>query len=199
MTKFFDTDNIVLGANPSSHKSRPGQTGQWQSANGYDLMVPERTKVYSLTDGTVTSMTVNPGRQGSVYGDRVTVSSSDDEIFYTHIKSVVLNGQNVKIGDLIGMVVRWEDNPNQTHLHVASRYKDIRNYVDFKTWAIIDGISDNNNNKLKDGPIANFYRALGQKIAIPAALAALPGLVTSSIENKENRIIEEIKRIKKLM
>ena len=69
MTKFFDTDNIVLGANPSSHKSRPGQTGQWQSANGYDLMVPERTKVYSLTDGTVTSMTVNPGRQGSVYRD----------------------------------------------------------------------------------------------------------------------------------
>jgi len=41
----------------------------------------------------------------------------------------------------------------------------------------------------------NYFKA-----TTPLAIAAsLPGFVNSSVEKKENRIVEEIKRIKKLM
>jgi hypothetical protein len=48
-------------------------------------------------------------------------------------------------------------------------------------------------------PIAAMYKNYFKATTFPAIAASLPGFVNSSIEKKENRIVEEIKRIKKLM
>jgi hypothetical protein len=208
-TTLFDTENVNVGSTPSQHRSRPGHKGDWYSGNGYDLTVRPGTKVYSISDGVVISMNSNNKRTGNIYGDRVTVKSEDDEIYYTHIDSKVRRGEQVKKGDLIGTVVEWEDAPTSSHLHIASRYKDVRNYVDFKTWVIggavatgsskedgnstNDTTQQNNNPSPTQGPISDFYRLLANKTAIPMALAALPGL------SKEEHLQEQIQRIKNLM
>ncbi len=206
-TTLFDTENVNVGSTPSQHRSRPGHKGDWYSGNGYDLTVRPGTKVYSISDGVVISMNSNNKRTGNIYGDRVTVKSEDDEIYYTHIDSKVRRGEQVKKGDLIGTVVEWEDTPTSSHLHIASRYKDVRNYVDFNTWAIVGGAGvepitptvtqtptpPNNNPSPTQGPISDFYRLLANKTAIPMALAALPGL------SKEEHLQEQIQRIKNLM
>jgi|694.fasta_scaffold24679_1 murein DD-endopeptidase MepM/ murein hydrolase activator NlpD len=211
MINLFDTNNVRPGANPHSHRSRPGQTGQWQSANGYDLMVPVGTEVYSLTDGTVTSMNQNHVRTGSIYGDRVTIQSNNDEIYYTHIQSNVSKNQKVKKGDLIGKVVKWETNPKQSHLHIASKNGDIKNYVNFKNWAIVgatnssnSGEDETNNNTEKppkDTTSTDIEQALTRDFYQLYAPVALPtGVMGLAGENRSTqKLLEQIERIKKLM
>lgn len=204
----FDTTSVIQGSTPHDHRMRdPKKEYQWESHKGYDLMVRPGTRVYSVSDGEVIKMNPSSTRNGLIYGDRVTVKSADDYIYYTHIESKVRKGQQVKIGDLIGVVVEWQSDPNQTHLHIASERKDVKNYVDFNTWAIVGGAGvepitptvtqtptqQNNNPSPTQGPVSDFYRLLANKTAIPMALAAVPGL------SKEEHLQEQIQRIKNLM
>ena len=208
-TKLFDTDNVGLGGDPHAHRSRPTYKGDWYSGKGYDLLVSPGTSVYSLTDGKIQANNEDTANcEKGVYGNRVTILTNDgDQLYYTHIDSDLIPNKTIKKGDLVGKVTK-DCNNIPSHLHIASEKKDDRNYVDFKTWAIVGGGSslenknteqDSRNKNFtqpddrKQGPIADFYRTIGQNLAIPAALATLPALAG------EEKLQEQIQRIKNLM
>jgi len=215
----FDTTSVIKGSTPHDHRMRdPKKDYQWESHKGYDLLVKPGTRVYSVSDGEVIKMNPSSTRTGTIYGDRVTVKSADDYIYYTHIDSKVRKGQQVKIGDLIGVVVEWQSNPKQTHLHIASERKDVRNYVDFKTWAIVGGAGvlasagskenlsnskkDNKDNEEQDkkeplSPIDLLTKAYYDAVTGPFTLVGLPGLA-ENIQSNSN-LDEEIERIKQLL
>jgi len=204
-TTLFDTDNVGLGGDPHAHRSRPTYKGDWYSGKGYDLMVPPRTSVYSLTDGKIVANNKDePKCKKGVYGNRVTILTDDgDQLYYTHIDSDLIPNTKIKKGDLVGKVSR-DCNNIPSHLHIASEKKDVRNYVDFKTWAIVGGgsLTNTDQNKEKDqnkpkdpektelDPISKaYYRAVTGLMIF----AALPGLA------QESRLMEQINRIKNLM
>lgn len=210
----FDTTSVIQGSTPRDHRMRdPKKDYQWESHKGYDLLVKPGTRVYSVSDGEVIKMNPSSTRTGTIYGDRVTVKSADDYIYYTHIDSKVRKGQQVKIGDLIGVVVEWQSDPKQTHLHIASEKKDVKNYVDFKTWAIVGGAGvlastdsqENSSDSKKDNkdkekplsPIDLLTKAYYDAVTKPFTLAGLPGLA-ENIQSNSN-LDEEIKRIKQLL
>lgn len=207
-TKLFDTDNVGLGGDPHAHRSRPTYKGDWYSGKGYDLLVPPGTGVYSLTDGKIQANNEDTANcEKGVYGNRVTILTNDgDQLYYTHIDSDLIPNKTIKKGDLVGKVTQDCSNI-VSHLHIASEKKDVRNYVDFKTWAIVGGgssLENKNQNQISgdknftqpdrtQGPIADLYRTIGRELAIPTALATLPALA------KESRLMEQINRIKNLM
>jgi hypothetical protein len=211
MANLFDTNRVSRGRGPSDHRAGH-PSGPWQSNNAHDIMVVPGTKVYSLTDGKVIKVKKNSIRSGLVYGDQVTVESTDNKFFYTHIESKVSQNQNVKKGDLIGTVVKWEDYPHQSHLHVASERGDIKNYVNFTNWAIIgSGNATNNNpenetnndpeNPPKDTTATDIEQALTRDFYQLYAPVALPtGIMGLAGENRSTqKLLEQIERIKKLM
>lgn len=138
--KLFDTDNVNIGGDPAAHRSRPKyKPGDWYSGKGYDLHVKPGTMVYSLTDGKVVANNLDPDDCAKgVYGNRVTIlTDQNDELYYTHIECRLNVGQIIKKGDPIGKV--RSGCGVGPHLHIASRKNDVKDYVDFKTWAIVGG------------------------------------------------------------
>jgi len=223
--KLFSTDNVGLGGGPAAHRSRTGyKAGDWYSGKGYDLHVKPGTEVYSLTDGKVVANNLDPDNcKKGVYGHRVTIlADNGDELYYTHIESKLKVGKNIKKGDLIGKV--RSGCGVRPHLHVASRKKDVKDYVDFKTWAIIGGAAalisvnkkdnekDNEtdteekngeqdpkkNQKNKKEPATDLLRQkYFNAVSIPFTLIGLPGLAESIQAN--SNLDKEIRRIKQLL
>ncbi len=207
-TKLFDTDNVRVDSTPQDHQNRPGHKEKdWFSGNGYDLNVRPGTKVYSLTDGKVISNNWSPATP-NVYGNRVQIDTGNDTLYYTHIRSNVKVGQDIKKGDLIGTVERWGENPAGSHLHIASKNRDVGNYVDFKTWSIVGASQSPSGDKTPEKgeepetptstskpktALDAFSDAYFNKVTYPMIFAALPGLA------KESRLMEQINRIKNLM
>jgi len=214
--KLFDTDNVGLGGDPVAHRSRAGyKAGDWYSGKGYDLHVKPGTEVYSLTDGKVVANNLDPDNcKKGVYGNRVTIlTDKNDELYYTHIESKLKVGKNIKKGDLIGKV--RSGCGVGPHLHVASKNKDVKDYVDFKTWAIIGGggggtTDPSNDPENKDNvPKNKFDPGRGNIIAAMmddtlggwyANFAVGSGLLGLAKEGSKNqKLIEQIQRIKNLM
>lgn len=213
--KLFDTDNVTMGGDPAQHRSRARYNGKWQSGKGYDLHVRPGTKVYSLTDGKV--ITNNPNREdcpNGVYGNKVTIlTDQNDELYYTHINCRLNNNQIIKKGDLIGEVIQGCG--VGPHLHIASRRNDVKDYVDFKTWAIVGGaaaVTDKTTNsgggdspkkkpdesEMGSNVIAAIMRDTLRPIYSPFAVGT--GLIGLGKESSENqKLIEQIQRIKNLM
>jgi len=214
--KLFDTDNVTIGGDPAAHRSRPRYNGKWHSGKGYDLHVRPGTKVYSLTDGKVITNNLDADDcPKGVYGNRVTIlTDQNDELYYTHINCRLNNNQIIKKGDLIGEV--REGCGVGPHLHVASRKKDVKDYVDFRTWAIVGGaaaMTDKTtesggenpskykpdvDNDMNSNVIAAIMRDTLQPIYSPFAVGT--GLIGLGKESSENqKLIEQIQRIKNLL
>jgi murein DD-endopeptidase MepM/ murein hydrolase activator NlpD len=213
--KLFDTDNVTIGGDPAAHRSRPKyKAGDWYSGKGYDLHVKPSTEVYSLTDGKVVANNWEPDNcKEGVYGNRVTIfTDNNDELYYTHIESKLKVGKNIKKGDLIGKVRKGCG--VEPHLHVASKNKDVKDYVDFKTWAIIGGgggttdpsndpeNEDNGRGNIFDPGRGNVIAAmmddnLGGWYANFAVGSGLLGLAKEGSKNQ--KLIEQIRRIQKLL
>jgi murein DD-endopeptidase MepM/ murein hydrolase activator NlpD len=213
--KLFDTDNVNIGGDPAAHRSRPKyKPGDWYSGKGYDLHVKPGTMVYSLTDGKVVANNLDPDDCAKgVYGNRVTIlTDQNDELYYTHIECRLNVGQIIKKGDPIGKV--RSGCGVGPHLHIASRKNDVKDYVDFKTWAIVGGAAatttttdlggetednDPNDTKSKDSNvIAAIMRDTLQPIYSKFAVGT--GLIGLGKESSENqKLIEQIQRIKNLM
>lgn len=214
-TTLFDTDNVNIGGDPAAHRSRPKyKPGDWYSGKGYDLHVKPGTMVYSLTDGKVVANNLDPDDCAKgVYGNRVTIlTDQNDELYYTHIECRLNVGQIIKKGDPIGKV--RSGCGVGPHLHIASRKNDVKDYVDFKTWAIVGGAAatttttdlggetednDPNDTKSKDSNvIAAIMRDTLQPIYSKFAVGT--GLIGLGKESSENqKLIEQIQRIKNLM
>lgn len=107
---------------PKYHGSRA--FGNWQSDNAWDLFAPANTKWYSITEGKVIKVYNTGKTTGKVYGTQVTVQGKNGypTIFYTHLKDVVVKtGQNIEVGDYIGLVSEWGSSKS-THVHVGLPY-----------------------------------------------------------------------------
>lgn len=113
----FKTD---LENGPKNHGSRA--LGNWQSDNAWDVFAPAGTVVNSYTNGTVIKVRDTGKNSGKIFGTQVTVKGSDGypDIFYTHLKDVKLKkGDNVKVGDRIGLISEWVGHDKMTHVHIG--------------------------------------------------------------------------------
>ncbi len=110
---------------------RPDQgthnASDWQSGNAWDVTGPVGTEVYSITNGIVNKVKKASGgliKSGvkKIYGDQVSVKSNDGkpDVFYTHIDSLVSQGDSVKEGDVIGKIMQIDGIPSHVHVGISS-------------------------------------------------------------------------------
>lgn len=105
---------------PDAHGSRP--LGNWQSDNAVDLGAPVGTPVFAVGDGQlVGNFGPNNSSNPKVYGSRLTLSTGDNEYFYTHLKGTapgLSSGARVKKGQLLGWIGAANGIP--PHLHFGA-------------------------------------------------------------------------------
>ena len=94
----------------------------WRTVNGQpdfhpgiDVAVSPGTPVQSLHSGTVTLIS------GSGANNGVHIRSGNNLYVYMHITphSDLQNGAQIQVGQTLGEVISWPDNPNRSHLHHA--------------------------------------------------------------------------------
>jgi murein DD-endopeptidase MepM/ murein hydrolase activator NlpD len=129
----FNNRNFNWGGGPSDHRSRP--LGNWQSDNAWDIMAPAGTPVYAIEGGTISKLGGSTElRKGVIYGYNITIKSSDNEFFYTHLGSrnpSLQVGSTVNKGDFLGEIGIPKENPKwPQHVHIGVRNGDIKKYID---------------------------------------------------------------------
>lgn len=88
---------------PEDHAKRA--LGNWQSDNALDFDNPRNTPVLAVEDGTITRVSGSKPKEGcgKICGVHITLKSSGNQYFYTHLMSAsVKSGDKVKKGDQIG-------------------------------------------------------------------------------------------------
>lgn len=154
ITSFFNEQRIIYGES-NVH-------------SGWDLAVPEKTKVYSVCDGIVDKVTFTQNenipydQSGNNVGNLITIKcdSDYDEIYYVVFAHLYPNSAKVSVGDSVshwteiaGVGTTGHSTGNHLHYQVenANREKiDGMQLVDFNL--------ENPNNKLElDKPYNNFY------------------------------------------
>lgn len=154
ITSFFNEQRIIYGEN-NVH-------------SGWDLAVPEKTKVYSVCDGIVDKVTFTQNenipydQSGNNVGNLITIKcdSDYDEIYYVIFAHLYPNSAKVSVGDIVshwteiaGVGTTGHSTGNHLHYQVenANREKiDGMQLIDFNL--------ENPNNKLEiDKPYNNFY------------------------------------------
>lgn len=143
----FISDNLTSGTtvneavnlvgSSSGIIGKPGQgthsASGWENNNAWDVTAPVGTDVRSLTNGTVLRVRKGDGTMKKsgvkkIYGDQVKVQSNGGpDVFYTHIESMVNQGDNVKEGDVIGKIMTLPGMPS--HVHVALSYGNLSDYA----------------------------------------------------------------------
>lgn len=120
----------VIGNGPATVIGNPGKGTHnddgWQSGNAWDITGNEGSEVFSITDGVVqkikngSSSLIRSGVK-KIYGDQVTIKSTNGpDVFYTHIETGLQQGQNVKIGDVIGKIITSSGIPAHVHIGLSS-------------------------------------------------------------------------------
>lgn len=154
ITSFFNEQRIIYGES-NVH-------------SGWDLAVPEKTKVYSVCDGIVDKVTFTQNenipydQSGNNVGNLITIKcdSDYDEIYYGVFAHLYPNSAKVSVGDRVshwteiaGVGTTGHSTGNHLHYQVenANREKlDGMQLIDFNL--------ENPNNKLElDRPYNNFY------------------------------------------
>lgn len=154
ITSFFNEQRIIYGES-NVH-------------SGWDLAVPEKTKVYSVCDGIVDKVTFTQNenipydQSGNNVGNLITIKcdSDYDEIYYVVFAHLYPNSAKVSVGDSVshwteiaGVGTTGHSTGNHLHYQVenANREKiDGMQLVDFNL--------ENPNNKLElDRPYNNVY------------------------------------------
>lgn len=154
ITSFFNEQRIIYGES-NVH-------------SGWDLAVPEKTKVYSVCDGIVDKVTFTQNenipydQSGNKVGNLITIKcdSDYDEIYYVVFAHLYPNSAKVSVGDRVshwteiaGVGTTGHSTGNHLHYQVenANREKiDGMQLIDFNL--------ENPNNKLElDRPYNNFY------------------------------------------
>jgi len=107
----------------------------WQNNNAWDLGVAAGTPVYAIADGTISNVKFSENNN-TVWGYSLTIGSSNNTFFYTHLDSVVVPaGTNVKKGDLVAYVGQWPSNYSSRlqgypHLHIGLKTGKLLTYID---------------------------------------------------------------------
>ena len=125
---------------------RPGQgthnTPGWQSRNAYDIVLPEDSKVFSISSGTVKVVkggnTLIKSGVKKIFGDQVTVTSNDGtpNVFYTHLQTNLKDNSRINKGDVIGTIV-IPPGGIAPHLHIGLSDGDIKSYTNLSESSIV--------------------------------------------------------------
>lgn len=132
----FGNTPIRWGRGPESHtKGHPN--ANWKSNNAWDLGAPAGTAVYSLTSGIANvrqgGQSLKVKNNARIYGDSVTVNSTNGpDVFYTHIETSLLDGQQVNVGDFIGTVVAAPPQIGFDHCHLGLSSGNITDLINQK-------------------------------------------------------------------
>ncbi len=121
--------NIIGNPGEGTHNAE-----DWASRNAWDVAAPEGTTVYSISSGTVRRVRQGTGqliKSGvkKIYGDQISISSNDGkpDVFYTHIETDLKEGDTVKVGDVIGKIMKYEGIP--THVHIGLSRGNLSDYT----------------------------------------------------------------------
>jgi murein DD-endopeptidase MepM/ murein hydrolase activator NlpD len=109
----------------AAHMSRA--LGNWESDNAVDLMSPEGTPVFAVSDGTISSgkgYGISTSNNPKVYGARLHLDTSNGNFYYQHMKfpfaSGVTPGAKVTVGQLLGKIesgnIKGGGIPDHLHL-----------------------------------------------------------------------------------
>lgn len=111
------------GGGPSAHGARAW--GNWQSDNAVDILLPRGTRIFAVADGVVTKLGGRwNGGSGNPDGWNVTLHTSDNDWFYTHLMERspgIKVGTKVKAGQYLGKSGAAN---GVDHLHIGSRVGD---------------------------------------------------------------------------
>jgi murein DD-endopeptidase MepM/ murein hydrolase activator NlpD len=131
---FGSAKNISGVINPA-HPNWGDLPEIWQNNNAWDLGVAAGTPVYAIADGTVSDVKFSENKN-TVWGYKLTLTSSNNTFFYTHLDSVVVSGgTKVKKGDLVAYVGQWPSDyavrlQNYPHLHIGLKTGTLLTYID---------------------------------------------------------------------
>jgi murein DD-endopeptidase MepM/ murein hydrolase activator NlpD len=183
-----------------------------------DFETPVGSKIIASLDGTVVQVKSNNGDCGNTLVTKHIIGTDTYTLGYCHLSKFNVNqGQQIKQGDILGLTggergAFGAGNSKGPHLHFTVKKNGspypVKNFLSAAT--VGSPNTDTNEPKDKEppppkpgeitaDPIAAMYKNYFKATTFPTIAASLPGFVNSSVEKKENRIVEEIKRIKKLM
>jgi len=94
----------------------------WYSDNAWDVLSPAGTKIYSLTNGRVSSIKDSSSSAPNIYGTQVIVRGETGypDIFYTHTDSVVVSvGDIIRVGDQIAQIGMPKTKEMPHHVHIG--------------------------------------------------------------------------------
>jgi murein DD-endopeptidase MepM/ murein hydrolase activator NlpD len=224
LVEVSDTSNSLLGGNSvkiPADGAHAGQSG-WQSNNAWDIKASIGTPVYAVVGGTLKSYTdygPTPIKKDgkTLFGAGFTVDSDGGlpDVYYTHLKDVtVRQGSKVECGQLLGYVMDFPGS-DYDHLHIGVETGNIKQFL-----------NDNGTLKCSDGKITPFtpgsvssantsttdtsstttnsssgdFDTVAQNIQNGILGSLTSAAVTrESVSLKEQRLIKNIEKIKKLL
>jgi murein DD-endopeptidase MepM/ murein hydrolase activator NlpD len=183
-----------------------------------DFQTPPGSNIIASLDGTVVQVKSNNGDCGNTLVTRHIKDGDTYTLGYCHLSRFNVNqGQQIKQGDILGLTggqpgTYGAGKSSGPHLHFTVKKNGSPYPVENFLSAATVGPANTETNEPKNNeppppkkgeitadPIGAMYKNYFKATTFPTIAASLPGFVNSSIEKKENRIVEEIKRIKKLM
>ena len=188
----FGGATFKWGGGASDHRSRP--LGNWQSDNAWDIMAPQGTPVYSISDGTITKLSGELKLKGTVYGLSVTVNTGDNEIFYTHLGSLggdIKEGNKISKGTLVGYIGKPEENPNwPTHVHIGLKSGSIEKYLN-GSGDIVGGENVTTSGSTSNTTSGSTYTSTGKyDIGLPPGYSAPPSWATTAAKASLGKLTE---------
>jgi len=185
---------IISDNTPKGHGGRT--LGNWQSDNAWDLKAPIGTSVYSFTNGVVSRVKQSKPGNPKIFGTQISIKGKDGnpDIFYTHLEGVKLNkGDEIKIGDYVGKITKWESAPEGSHVHVGLPFgNDLgdlisKNKIDVQTFKL-NGHDSNNEKKSEDSEIDDFLSNVNDTSSDMGSGQLIAPLLFGDLKEEVNRI-----------
>lgn len=134
-------ESVSLVSSSAKIIGNPGEgthnADDWASRNAWDVAAEVGTKVYSISNGIVRRVRQGTGnliKSGvkKIYGDQLSISSTDGkpDVFYTHIETDLKAGDTVKVGDVVGTIMKYEGIPS--HVHIGLSHGNLSDYTNLK-------------------------------------------------------------------
>jgi len=143
--KLTGSNKYIVGKKMSIDKNGPKnhiprKLGNWESDNATDIPESPGTTVYSITNGTVSSIGGDQNdHEGKIYGASISVKGSNGypDIFYTHLQNVKVSvGEKVTLGTPLAEISKWESGTYH-HVHVGLPWgKELSDLIDLNTGEI---------------------------------------------------------------
>jgi murein DD-endopeptidase MepM/ murein hydrolase activator NlpD len=218
LVEVSDTSNSLLGGNSvkiPADGAHAGQSG-WQSNNAWDIKASIGTPVYAVVGGTVKTYSdygPTPIKKDgkTLFGAGFTVDSNDGlpDVYYTHLKDVtVKQGGKVECGQLLGYVMDFPGS-DYDHLHIGVETGNIKQFLNDdgtlkcsngKITPFVPGSVSSTDTSTPTKSSSDEFDTVAQNIQNGILGSLTSAAVTrESVSLKEQRLIKNIEKIKKLL